>query len=410
MTAALTLSDLVARQLSLRWYEGIAIVRGVAARLLEHQGTATCIPELHQIELRADGAVMLAAGVPANEPVRRLGQLVQVLLTDADVPVQLRLLVSQATAPIPCYSSLAEFDQALAYFERPDRTGLLKSLFARAEAAGPMTGGGDVPQTLDRLAPLDEATANGQLTYWRRKNVRGPIATVAALAAVLVLSSVVALYAKRVGPTVKGRVVSRTVAAADAVAATLLAGVSAVSERVGLGRIVAANAADAPPGSPAPLPPADRPHSQAAPSIAAHVDLVNAGIEDVPPRAVIAYEVPEVRTTEALGQSGDAPAHLDEAPIDSVVYATGAHGVSPPIDIRPHLRRQLPPSVDPANLSRIELTISPDGSVESARLLGNRRDLQGGMFLSATKAWRFRPATKDGMAVRYRMTILVSFE
>src|SRR5437867_11022662 len=104
MTAALTLSDLLTRRLSLRWYEGIAIARDVAARLLEHQSSA--IPELHQIELMADGAVTLGGGVPVNEPVRRLGQLVQVLLTDADVPVQLRLIVSRATAPTPSYSSL----------------------------------------------------------------------------------------------------------------------------------------------------------------------------------------------------------------------------------------------------------------------------------------------------------------
>ena len=48
--------------------------------------------------------------------------------------------------------------------------------------------------------------------------------------------------------------------------------------------------------------------------------------------------------------------------------------------------------------------------MESARLLGNRRDVLGGMFLSAAKAWEFHPATKDGVAVRYRKTILVSFE
>jgi hypothetical protein len=408
MTTALTLSDLLTRRLSLRWYEGIAIARDVAARLLEHQSSA--IPELHQIELMADGAVTLAGGVPVNEPVRRLGQLVQVLLTDAEVPVQLRLIVSRATAPTPSYSSLAEFDQALAYFERPDRTGLLKSLFVRVEAAGPMTGN-DVPQTLDRLAPLCEVTPNGQQVY-RRRNVRRVTWAVAALAAVLVLSGAVALYARRVDPTVKSRAVSRAVAAADAVGATLLAGVSAMSDRVGLGRIVAASGADASPGPPSARlrSSADRPEMQPARSVAAPVDSVESGVEGVPSRAVVVYEVPEARTTEALPPSEDALAHLADAPIDSVIYAAGGDGVSPPVDVRPHLPRRLPPTVDPANLSRIELTISRDGSVESARLLGNRRDLQGGMFLSAAKAWRFRPATKDGLAVRYRMTILVSFE
>ena len=92
------------------------------------------------------------------------------------------------------------------------------------------------------------------------------------------------------------------------------------------------------------------------------------------------------------------------------VYAPGADGVSPPVGVRAQLPRQLPPTVDPATLSRIELVIARDGTVESARLLGTRRDVLGGMFLSAAKAWEFQPAMKDGFAVRYRKTILVSFE
>ncbi len=72
--------------------------------------------------------------------------------------------------------------------------------------------------------------------------------------------------------------------------------------------------------------------------------------------------------------------------------------------------RTLPPTVNLDDLSRIEIVIAPDGSVESARLLDNRPDVLGGMFLSAVKAWEFHPATKDGVAVRYRKMILVSFE
>ena len=91
MKDALTLSDVLTRRLSLQWSDGIAIVRGVAERLLEQQGVELRIPELHQIELDPDGSVMLAGGGSAKDPVRRLGQLLQALLNDAEVPVQLRL-------------------------------------------------------------------------------------------------------------------------------------------------------------------------------------------------------------------------------------------------------------------------------------------------------------------------------
>ena len=151
------LSDLLTRRLYLQWYEGVAIVRGVAEQLLEQQGDRGAHPRAAPDRAgRRRIALRSPAACPANEPVRRLGQLLQAMLTDAEVPVQLRLIVSQATAPIPSYASLAEFDQALAYFERPDRAGLLEALFARAQAAGPVTAV-DAALTLDRIAPLPEA-------------------------------------------------------------------------------------------------------------------------------------------------------------------------------------------------------------------------------------------------------------
>jgi hypothetical protein len=138
---------------------------------------------------------------------------------------------------------------------------------------------------------------------------------------------------------------------------------------------------------------------------------VDAGVESVPPRKVVAYDVPEHRTSRtSLPGQEDAPEQSADAPFDSMVYATGADRVVPPVGVRPQLPRQLPTTVKLAELSRIELIIGRDGLVESAKLLGDRRDLPGGMFLSAAKSWRFRPATKDGIAVRYRTTVLVSFE
>ena len=99
-----------------------------------------------------------------------------------------------------------------------------------------------------------------------------------------------------------------------------------------------------------------------------------------------------------------------DAPIDPEVYAPGADGVSPPVGLRAAAAATAAADGRSRELSRIELIIARDGSVESARLLGTRRDVLGGMFLSAAKAWEFRPAMKDGVAVRYRKTILVSFE
>src|SRR5215203_1333898 len=171
MNDTLTLSEVLTRRMSLQWHEGIAIVRGIAERLLEHRDVELRVPELNQIELVADGSVVLTGGISVAEPVRRLAQVLQALLNDTDVPVQLRLVIAQGTAPVPSYASIAAFDEALAYYERPDRAGILKHLYVRAAAAERMTTAGGA-LTLDRIAPLPESSSSLLLTPSRRKYVR----------------------------------------------------------------------------------------------------------------------------------------------------------------------------------------------------------------------------------------------
>jgi hypothetical protein len=212
------------------------------------------------------------------------------------------------------------------------------------------------------------------------------------------------------GATVRGRQVSRaTAAAADVVGATVLAGASALSNSLGLGRIVAGDAA-APPAASAAAPVTEH-RSNPARAAADGKPFGSAGANVLPPKAVV-YETPDsrARLNESLSGPAEAMERPPAAAIDNVVYNAGAEGISPPVAVHSKLPRELPPTVDPASLSRIEIVIARDGTVESARLVGNRRDLQGGMLLSAVKAWEFLPATKDGAAVRYRKTILVSFE
>ena len=127
---------------------------------------------------------------------------------------------------------------------------------------------------------------------------------------------------------------------------------------------------------------------------------------------MLVFDAPDLpRPPDALAVIGGTSRPDPEigAPVDSNIYTSASGGVSPPVDVRPMLPRQ-PRNVDVEKLSRIELIIARDGSVESARLLGDRSDVQGGMFLSAAKSWLYRPAMKDGVAVRFRKLILVSFE
>jgi hypothetical protein len=90
------------------------------------------------------------------------------------------------------------------------------------------------------------------------------------------------------------------------------------------------------------------------------------------------------------------------------VYSAEFPNVVPPTAIRPQLPRALPAGLAAANLSRIELMVERDGTVESVKLLpGSRPTVKDGMLLSAAKTWRFAPASKDGVPVRYRKTIWI---
>jgi hypothetical protein len=124
MSERLTLSDVLGRDISMEWHEGVALVRGVAECLLDASNQATAVPELHHIEISAAGQVSVTGGTIASEPVRRLGQLLQATLGHTKAPVQLRLFIVQATAPAPApsFGSIREYDEALGYFERPGRT------------------------------------------------------------------------------------------------------------------------------------------------------------------------------------------------------------------------------------------------------------------------------------------------
>ena len=70
---------------------------------------------------------------------------------------------------------------------------------------------------------------------------------------------------------------------------------------------------------------------------------------------------------------------------------------------------ELPASIDKTKLVRIELVVLPDGTVQSVKLLNNPYNIHESMFLSAAKAWKFKPAIKNGRPVAYRKIITIGF-
>ena len=78
-----------------------------------------------------------------------------------------------------------------------------------------------------------------------------------------------------------------------------------------------------------------------------------------------------------------------------------------PVGLRPQLPQTLPAGVRAEELTRIELIILTDGTVESVKLLDPPRTVHASMLLSAAKAWEFEPAKRNGVPVKYRKTVWV---
>jgi hypothetical protein len=406
MSTTLLVSEILGRGVTIEWFEAIALVRSVAERVLDSVAGRS-VPELDQVHLSADGTVTLSGANKNDEPVRRLGQFTQACLVQSEPPVQLRLLVSQATAPEPTYASIRELSEALGYFERPDRSQVLQGLWQRAQAA-PATSN-DQAVNLDAIVPLRKQEKPSQPS--RVRGARGPKRAVAAVAAVVMLFSAAAAYSTYRGVTPsKTDVTEMATKATDAVGTTLVKGISAVTETVGLGRLVPADAKPAPPpGAPArssvarrPDAPRDRTTGTTMPPFRVFdLPAVPQPIPAVPP-----IDFASAAVDETLQSTTPTIAVIQA----EAVYSSSDNGVSPPIGVRPQLPRTLPADVSLEDLSQIELVIMPDGTVGSVKLVGAPSSVLDGLFLSAAKAWKFLPAQKDGRPVAYRKTVWLALQ
>ncbi len=393
----MTLADILGRDLRVEWHEAVALVREVVERTPD----SATVPELHQVELQPWGQLQLHGGSPSADPVQRLGQMLQALLVSADPPVQLRLLIAQPQTSVPAFS------EALAFFERPERAAILQGLYHRATAAPPLANPELLAAALAVKPAADAADNTGDL-----QAVERPSRTLlygAGLIALVALTAGVALYAGRSessspeAPTLTSRVAKGV----SGVTAAVGSAVSAIGERVGIsgnpGTSTAAEIAK-PPAPPVATSKTKR--AVGPPSRGVVDDLQRATLSAFDLNAM--PEVPVVRESVVIvaqpendgkGQSGSAA---------GLVYSSNSQDVSAPVGLRPQLPKELPVGVRAEDLTRIELIILPDGTVESVRLLDAPRNIHASMLLSAAKAWQFHPATKDGVPVTYRKTVWVT--
>src|SRR5262249_22674762 len=158
-----------------------------------------------------------------------------------------RLLVTQATAPAPHYKTIREYSDALGFFERPERSTVLQSLASRVTAAAALAAG-DRPLTLDSVAPLPSSTnadkerepapqTAKQQGLSRRAWGFAVVAFIVLLAAG---GGTWYAHSRGLGPRNRAEASDLANRASDAVGIAIVKGASAVTETLGLGRIVPA--------------------------------------------------------------------------------------------------------------------------------------------------------------------------
>lgn len=388
-TGMVTLAEVVASNVPLKWYEAVAIVQetcDVAAA----SAFGVHIPELAGIEITERGSVRVQPGNPQGDAVRRAAHTLGALLTDPDLPVKLRLLI-EVTSSSPQYLSLSELSKDLQPFERPRRAQQIGIAYQRWRTA--MNRPAPSKTTAEKPAPSTEVADNEVPKDVGNDRARKRLQGVVVGSAAAVLAAAIgaaALWLTGASPRLPSQAAPSVLE--QALEATNI-GLAWTVDRLGL----AGDGLDTPAESPSePTPPSAArpgvPRANAARSSSARLVDVALPRETEAPEPASA---PRVAAVASLADAVLAPT--------SVVYTSADPHVQPPVAIRP----QMPPTdhLDPshADVASMDILVSPTGLVEHVRLGPGPSRMSHVMLLSAAKTWQFQPAMRDGHPVPYRL-------
>jgi TonB family protein len=135
------------------------------------------------------------------------------------------------------------------------------------------------------------------------------------------------------------------------------------------------------------------------------VRTLAAGFRDLAQSAILPAPLPA--NPVAAEAPAFAPAVAAPTPGMPRIYTPADGNVVPPIVIR----QELPPFPGPALIGKlgvIEVIVGENGTVESAVIRRAIAPQYDKVALSATRTWRYQPATVNGVPVKYRKSIQVN--
>jgi hypothetical protein len=353
---------------------------------------AALIPDMADVLITVDGLVATKPGAGGDSDVRALGRILHTLLQGAKTPLPLRLFVT-ASLSAHRYQSVEFFADALSHYGGDNSAELIAALYKRAIDARskPATRGKtSLEQVLRR--PSYEVSA-------RKPRGRAIIVAVAAVA----LSAMAAglWFWRTARPT------SAAVGASE-----VPSGSSAAQTRSGdnwqLGLIDVPEFSPEPVVAPAPPPPpaARRTPASRVRTPAPVLNLPAVIPEPPPPPPPIPAVREPVRSVVDRRPAITEPAVALPAYTDPKIYERADADVQPPVAQSPQALSQLfPDGPDGRPENTLELVIDERGAVQSARLQNRPRTMAEGNTIPTAKMWKFRPAFREGLPVKYRLLV-----
>ena len=391
--------DVLKPEVGRSWLEVVAIVQEVASQL----APGSAVPGSDDLLLDDDGTLRLGFGPDTQEnPVSGLGTLLQTLLTGIDAPPGLRELAVTNATPTPAHSSVDSFQRGLGFYERPGRANELRAVAARLASHANQVG---PEEEFERLREKVTARAEEKPKAEKTNRRFSRKALFIAAAVELAVLGAIVVYARPQYFRSAGSVGDRI---EQGLADTI---------STGLNKLPVGNAAlSAPVQAEAPAPAESGSSEPAAPAKMVGTSARNAGRTPTPillpdgtpapisPTEAARLALPPVSASEPepVARSMAGPASSDLAGF--ATYTSSDHDVQPPRLSRQQLPREPEPGSD---TGYFDMTINEQGFVEQLKLISPVRRFQERMLMSAAKAWKFKPAVRNGQPVRYRMRIAI---
>ena len=391
---AVSLDEVVAREIPVQWDEAVAVVEELCGLLTSAHARELPVPHLADVLINADGTITLPQGSGGERGARGAGRTLHALLSTSNAPVALRLFVTHATSP-EAYASIREFAAALAYFGKPGRAQLIGALYQRCAAAGSSS----VSRSPRRPSVSATKQPGGQMAVPPKRRPKLARAAAVATAVSLVVAGIW-LWSTRGRHRPANLSFPTLMSEAKSAIRTLEL---EVSTRLGIRPPPIGSAEHEATRKPTPasglsLTPRRTRNERPANLPLSTVPLLDQSYQT---QAVVPLVNPSP-TIDALAPRGTLAAENEES---RPIYSSSDADVRPPVLRFP--QAPPPPMVDRRSeaLNRMELVISPSGTVEHVRLVAGPSRMTDMMLLSGAKMWRFEPALKDGEPVRYRMIV-----